>query len=76
MNLNEDEIFEKYCKQCMHCSRKTLLSYDNEWTCIACGKNGIKRKIELIRFQGKKILFINRLKYAQHKIFCICRAVY
>ena len=62
MNLNEDEIFEKYCKQCMHCSRKTLLSYDNEWTCIACGKNGIKRKIELDKISRKKDTFYQSIK--------------
>ena len=32
MNLNEDENFEKYDKQCMHCTRNTLLPYEYEWT--------------------------------------------
>ena len=47
----------------MHCTRKTFLSYDNEWTCVACGKNGIKRKIELDKISRKKDNFyqsINR----------------
>ena len=32
----------------------------------------IKRQHELSKIQRKKIYFINRLKYAEHKIFCIC----
>ena len=36
----------------------------------------IKRNHELTKIQGKKINFINRLKYAEHKIFCICIEVY
>ena len=35
-----------------------------------------KRKNELSKIQRKKINFINRLKYAEQKIFCICIDVY
>ena len=56
----------------MHCNRNTLLPYEYEWTCFSCGYNVIKRKHELSKIQRKKINFINRLKYAEQKIFCIC----
>ena len=32
--------------------------------------------MNLVKFQGKKSSLINRLKFAQHKIYCICIAVY
>ena len=35
-----------------------------------------KRKDELSKIQGKKINFINRLKYAEVKIFSICVDLY
>ena len=35
-----------------------------------------KRKHELSKIQRKKINFINRLKYAEQKIFCICIDLY
>ena len=72
MELNEDQIFEKYGKNCGHCNRKTLLPYEYEWTCFSCGYNVNKRKHELSKMQRKKIDFINRLKYAEVKIFSIC----
>ena len=50
--------------------------YENEWTCISCGFNLIKRKHELSMIQRKRINFINRLKNAEQKIFCICIDVY
>ena len=34
MELTEDQIIEKYAKQCFHCSRNTLLPYEYEWTCF------------------------------------------
>ena len=74
MELSEDEIIQKYAKPCGHL--KTLLLYEYEWTCISCGYNVIKRKHELSNFQRKKINFINRLKYAEHEIFCVCVDVY
>ena len=72
MELTEDEIIQKYAKQCRHCNRNTLLPYEYEFTCIACGYNVNKRRHELSKIQRKKNNFINRLKYAKQKIFCIC----
>ena len=68
MELTEDEIIEKYAKQCGHCNRNTLLPYESEFTCNVCGYNVNKRKHELTKIQRKKINFINRLKYAEQKI--------
>ena len=76
MNLTEDEIIQKYAKHCGHCKRNTLLPYEDEWSCISCGYNVNKRKHELSKKQRKKINFINRLKYAEVKIFSICVYLY
>ena len=76
MELTEDEIIEKYGKRCGHCNRNTLLPYEYEFTCFSCGVNVIKRKNELSKIQRKGINFINRLKYAELKMFCICVDVY
>ena len=69
MELSEDQIIEKYRKNCRHCNRNTLLPYEYEWTCISCNYNVIKRKHELSKIQRKKINFTNRLKYAEQKNF-------
>ena len=76
MQLTEDEIIEKYGKHCAHCNRNTLLPYEYEFTCLTCGFNVNKRKHELSKIQRKKINFINRLKYAEVKIFSICVDLY
>ena len=76
MKLSEDEIIQKYAKNCGHCNRNMLLPYEYEFTCISCGYNVNKRKNELSKIQRKKINFINRLKYAEVKIFSICVDVY
>ena len=76
MILSEDEIIEKYAKQCRHCNRNTLLPYEFEFTCFSCGYNVNKRKPELSKIQRKKINFINRLKYAEVKLFSICVDLY
>ena len=76
MELTEDRIIEKYGKQCGHCSRKILLPYEYEFTCIGCGFNLIKRKHELSKSQQQKINFIKRLKNAELKIFRLCVEVY
>ena len=76
MNLSEDEIIEKYVKQCRHCNRNTLLPYEYEWSCFSYNYVVSKRKNELSKIQRKKINFINRLKYAEVKIFSICVDVY
>ena len=67
MELTEDEIIEKYAKNCGSCSQDTLMSYEYELTCFACGYNVNKRKHELSKIQSKKINFINGLKYAEQK---------
>ena len=76
MELKEDEIMQKYGKQCGHCNRITLLPYEYEWTCFSCGFNVNKRKHELSKIQRKKKNFIIRLKYAEVKIFSLCVDVY
>ena len=76
MQLTEDEINKKYAKRCGHCNRSTFLPNEYEFTCFSCGYNVIKRKHELPKIQRKRRNFINRLKYAEHKIFCICVVVY
>ena len=76
MELTEDQIIEKYAKKCEHCNRNTLLPYEYEFTCLSFGFNVNKRKHELSNIQRKKINFINRLKYAEVKIFCICIDVF
>ena len=40
--------------------------------CISCGYNVIKRKQQLSKIQRKRINFIERLKYAEHKKFGVC----
>ena len=76
MELTEDEIMQKYGKHCGHCNRNTLLPYEYEFTCFSCGYNVNKRQHELSKTQRKKINFINRLKYAEIKIFSICVDLY
>ena len=76
MDLTEDEIIQKYAKICGHCNRNTLLPYEYEWSCFLCNYVVSKRKNELSKIQRKKINFINRLKYAEQKIFCICIDLY
>ena len=76
MIMSEDQILEKYSKHCGHCRRNMLLSYEYEWSCFSCNYVVSKRKNELSKIQRKKINFINRLKYAEQKIFCICTDVY
>ena len=76
MNLSGDQIFDKYAKQCGHCKGKTFLPYEYEFICVSCGYNVINRKNQLSKIQRKKINFINRLKYAEQKIFCVCIEVY
>ena len=76
VELTENEITEKYGQHRGHCNRDTLLPYEYEFTGVSGGFNLIKRKHELSKIQRKKINFINRLKHAEHKMFCICVDVY
>ena len=39
MELAEDEIKQKYAKDCGHCNQNTLLPYEFEFTCVSCGYN-------------------------------------
>ena len=56
MDMTEDQKNEEYGIKCMHCTRKTFLSYEYEYTCIAYGYNGIERKCEFSKTSRKKIL--------------------
>ena len=47
--------------------RNTLLPFEQEWTCIACGCN--IKKNELSKFSKKKVNFINWLKYAAKEMY-------
>ena len=40
----------------MHCTRNTLLPYEYEWKCIACGYNVLKPEIKVKKIQRKKNL--------------------
>ena len=62
MELPKDEITQKYAKQCKHWKTNILQSYEYEWRCNSCGYNLMEKKIELSRYQGKKINLINRKK--------------
>ena len=76
MELDENQIFEKYGKHSAHCNTNTLLPHEYEFTCIACGYNVNKRKHELSKIQRRKNNFINHLKYAEVKKFSVCVDVY
>ena len=76
MELPEYETIEKNGKRCGHCNRNMLLPYEYERSCFGSGYNVIKRKHELSKNQRKKINFLNRFKYAEQKIFCVCVDVY
>ena len=73
---SEDEILQNCGKKCGHCGRNTLLPYEYEFSSISCAFNVINLKHELSKIQRKKINIINRLKYAEVKIFSICVDVY
>ena len=75
MELTENEIIQKYSKRCGHCNRNSLPN-EYEYTCFSCGYNVNKRKNELSKIQRKKNNFINRLKYAEVKMFSISVDVY
>ena len=72
MESAEEENIQKCGKRCGHCNRNTLLPYEYEFTCFSCGFNVNKRKHEFSKIQRKNINFIDRLKYAEVKIFSVC----
>ena len=53
-----------------------MLPFEYKITCIGCGGKVIKRKNELNKHSGKRINITERLKYAEHKIFCLCIDAY
>ena len=65
------KLLKNYAKQCLHCNRNALLPYEYEWTCFSSGYNVNKRKHELSKIERKRKNFINRLKLAEYKLFCI-----
>ena len=54
MVLTEDEIIEKYGKNCGHCNRNFLLPNEHDWSCLSCGIDSTKRKHELTKIHWKK----------------------
>ena len=54
MELTENDNYQKIGKKCMLCTRNTLLPYEYEWTCTACGYNVIKRKVETTKNNKKE----------------------
>ena len=72
MELVEDQRIESYANRCLYCTRNTLLPYEYEWTCVACGYNVVRRNNELRESQRKTMNPMNRLKYAENKIICLC----
>ena len=76
MQLPEDKIIQKNSKHCGHCNQNTLLSYENEFKCFSCGYNVIKENMNSLKYKEKQTNFINGVKYAEVKIFCICVDLY
>ena len=74
--MTEDQIIEKYGKQCRHCLTNTPLPYEYEFNCISCGYNINKRKHEITKIQRKKVNFLKSFNYAEQKTFRICIDVY
>ena len=54
MELTEDQILQKYAKQCLSCYRNGLLLYVYEWTCLFCSYTIIKQKHELTKKQQRR----------------------
>ena len=54
MELTEDEIVQKYGKNCGHCNLNILLPYEEELTFFSCGYNVNKQKHRLSKIQRKK----------------------
>ena len=69
MELTEDEIIQKYARNCMHCTRNLLLPYEYELSCFVYGSDMIKRRNKLNKIWRNKMKFNNGLKYAEQKFF-------
>ena len=64
--MTENEIIQRFAKQCWHCTQNTPIPYGYECGCNSCGYNTLTRKNwTQWKFKEKKIHFINRLKYAE-----------
>ena len=74
MKLSEDEITEKYPRQCKYCLRKTSLPYEYEWSSISCKFNSIKKNTNLLKYNEKKT-FNTRKKYAENKLLYFYRSI-
>ena len=60
MELTQDEIIQKYGKQCGHCNQNTLLPYEYDSSCVVCGYNVIKRKHGFSKKRERKNLSIDK----------------
>ena len=58
MELTEDQIIEKYSKNCGHCNRNTLFLYEYESTCFCCGYHVYKRKHGFSKKHQKKLILL------------------
>ena len=71
MILTDNQIIEKYGKNCPSCDRNCMLPYEYEYTCYFCNHTIIKTKKELSNISRKKQNFALRLNYAKKKILTI-----
>ena len=69
MQLTEDDIFQKYGKQCGYCNRNLLLPYEYEFTCFSCGYNVNKRKHEITKKHRKKIYQYVKRHRAKNRLY-------
>ena len=54
MELTEEEMIQKFAKNCGHCNRNTLLTYEYEFTCFSCGYNVNKLNMNSQKYKEKK----------------------
>ena len=53
MELREDEIIQKYGRNCGHRNRNTLLPYEYEFRCFSCGFNVTNKNMNSLKFNEK-----------------------
>ena len=57
MELTEDEIIQKYAKNCGHCKRNALLPYAYVWSCFSCNYVVSKRtKMNSQKYKERKLI--------------------
>ena len=66
MMLAEDEILKKHGKHSLHYTRNTLLPYEYDCTCVACGCIITKKKIELSKISKKNWILL-QVKFCWEK---------